>query len=121
MLYGGKIACYINDSFSPLVLTESDIPSLQGCNSEILPNIMPKLVLITLYHPFLNCPNEHLDHAVIINIIHFGYNWLHPVFRLDSSDLPIVIIGDINDLHNYTNDIEHLIGTEVIIDFSTKR
>ena len=114
--YGGGIACYVNESFSPSVLTHFDIPSLNDCGSEFLPIILPKLLLIAIYHPFWNCPKEH-EAAIscLLDIIDFSLS-----SSLDSSDLRIVIIGDLNDLRHYTNDIEQLTGTKAIVDFPTR-
>ena len=114
--YGGGIACYVNESFSPSVLTHFDIPSLNDCGSEFLPIMLPNLLLIAIYHPFWNCPKEH-EAAIscLLDIIDFSLS-----SSLDSSDLRIVIIGDLNDLRHYTNDIEQLTRTKAIVDFPTR-
>ena len=114
--HGGGILCYLREGLVPRVITENDVSSLASCKSEILPLLLPKTLLLCIYHPFWNSPVDHEEAiSCIVDVIDFSY-----ASYIDSSDARIIIVGDFNDLRHFYDEIAQLTSTKALVNFSTR-
>ncbi len=94
--FGGGIIIYVSLKLSFVVIDSNDVPSIDACNTEILPiNFMSlNLLIVSIYHPFwkdaikneraISCITDIIDHVVSLSA--------YP------DTVKIVICGDFNDL-----------------------
>jgi len=119
---GGGIICYINRDFVPLsapfrVLSDSDVPSLADCDSEFLPIVLPRLLIVAVYHPFWNAPGEHEKCiSCIVDIVDFAFTSI-----LDPCTAKLIVCGDFNDLRHYYKEMASLLNASTLIDFPTRK
>lgn len=119
---GGGIICYIARDFLPLssafrVLTASDVPSLADCDSELLPIILPQLLIVAVYHPFWNAPVEHEKCiSCIVDLIDFTFTSI-----LDPCSAKLIVCGDFNDLRHYYQEMANLLHAKTLVDFPTRK
>ena len=85
-----------------------DFPSIDTCDSELLPIILPQLLLIIVYQPWWNAPSEHEKCISCITDI-FDFTFTH---LLDPCSAKLIVCGDFNDLRHYYKEMANLLLSE---------
>ena len=115
--FGGGIMCYVNDLYNAQVL-DSPTSCLSKCDTEMLTLFVCelRLLVICIYHPVWNNISKH-DIAIssIIDVI-------DSVLSSDQfpQDSKVILCGDFNDLHKFSNKISHLTGLMSHVDAPTR-
>lgn len=118
---GGGIACYISSDISVpkfvlRTINSNDVPSMEDCNSELLPIVLPGILLLVVYHPFWSNPSEHESCiSCILDIVDFAFSSV-----LDPCSSKLIVCGDFNDLRHYYKDLSSLLVAEPIVHFPTR-
>ena len=115
---GGGIICYVKNDIIPTVIDSTHIPSLSICNSEFLTVFFGQmsLLLIGIYHPFWNCPDEHESAiSTITDIIDYAM-----VNEQYFGNPRVVIFGDFNDLSKFYDEISILTQLHPMVSFTTR-
>ncbi len=119
--HGGGIVCFIDrnftsNSFVPRVISSSDIPSISECSSELLPIVLPQLLLVTVYHPWWNSPSEHEKCiSCIVDIVDFVFSSI-----LNPCSAKLIVCGDFNGLRHHYRELADLLHVKALIDFPTR-
>ena len=104
---GGGIICYVNEQYNVKVVN-SPLDLLSKCDTEMLCIFICelRLLVISIYHPVWNNVSKHdLAISSVIDVI-------DSVLSDDNfpNDSKIILCGDFNDLHKFSNRISQLTG-----------
>lgn len=119
--HGGGILCYINrrflpSGFVPRILSTSDVPSIGECASEVLSIVIPRLLVVAVYHPFWDSAAEHESCiSCITDVADFVFSSI-----LDPSHSKLIVCGDFNGLRHHYQEIADLLNVKAIIEFPTR-
>ena len=115
---GGGIICYSKVQPHPITVDDQAVPALSVCNTEFLPLFFKSLSLlvICIYHPFWNDPDEH-EAAICCVTDLIDYVAVHETCN---SDLRVVLLGDFNDLKKYYDDISDVTQLKALVNFPTR-